>query len=88
MNDDRGENESRTLANGEIVHLVKSPGEKWKIRLYEYRHNAVLGVGGLVFEYLESLPSAWKNQEFESADAAEAFVQDQIEQKTIPRNCK
>ena len=38
MTDEVGQNESRTLAGGEIVYLVKEPGAKWKIRFYECRY--------------------------------------------------
>ena len=87
MTDDTGQNESRTLVGGEIVHLVKDPGADWQIRFYECRHHVRLaGSDGMVFEYLEGLPEEWKNREFESADAAAAFVQDEIDQGKVPRN--
>lgn len=86
MNEDTGKNESRTLATGEVIHLAKAPSAKWKIILYEHSHKVrMAGSSGLVFGYCEGLPCAWKNQEFESADAAEAFVQEQVEQKKNPR---
>ena len=87
MTNDTGRNESRTLVGGEIVHLLKKPGAKWQIRFYECRHHVRLaGLGGRVFEYLEGLPQDWKDREFESADAAVAFVQEEISQGKVPRN--
>ena len=87
MGDDAGENESRTLRAGEIVYLVKDPGAKWKIRCYECRHHVRIGqLGGMVFEYLEGLPQEWKNREFDSADEAAGFVQEEINQGRVPRN--
>ena len=87
MTKDTGPNESRTLIGGEIVHLVKAPGAMWQIRFYECRHNVRLtGVGGMVFEYLEGIPQDWKDKKFESAGAATAFVQEEINQGKVPRN--
>ena len=87
MTDDAGQNESRTLPGGEIVHLVKDPGAKWKIRFYECRHHVrIAQSGGRVFEYLEGLPQDWKNREFDSADEAASFVQEEISQGRVPRN--
>lgn len=89
MTADVGQNESHTLANGEIVHLVKHPEAKWQIRFYECRHRVrIAGAGGMVFEYLEGLPEDWKSREFDSADAATAFVQEEITQGKVPRNSK
>ena len=87
MTDDVGRNESRTLVGGEIVHLVKEAGGQWYIRFYECRHRVRLaGSVGMMFEYLEGLPQDWKAREFESADDAEAFVQEEINQGKVPRN--
>lgn len=87
MTDDAGKNESRILVGGEQVHLVKDPGLKWKIRFYECRHHVrIAGSGGKVFDYLEGLPEDWKNREFESADEAAAFVQEEITLGNVPRN--
>jgi len=87
MTDDPGRNESRTLVGGEIVHLVKEPRGKWHIRFYECRHHVRLADSvGMKFEYLEGLPRDWKAREFESADDAEAFVQEEIKQGKVPRN--
>jgi hypothetical protein len=86
---DKGKNKSQTLPSGEIVHLVKEPGMKWKIRFYECRHHVrIAEAGGLVFEYLEGLPQDWKNREFESVDDAVAFVQQEISEDKVPRNSK
>ena len=88
MGNDIGRNESRTLTGGEIVYLIKHPDSKWTIRSYECRHNVHLGLsfGGLVFEYLQGLPKEWKNREFESVDAAIAFVQREVTENKVPHN--
>lgn len=80
MANQTGENESRTLSGGEIVHLVKEPGRKWKIRDYECRHNVrfVGPLGGLIFEYLQGLPRDWKDREFDTFDEAANFAQQEI----------
>jgi hypothetical protein len=86
MNASAGQNESHTLTNGEIVHLVKEPAAKWRIRLYECRQRVRIGGRGLVFECFSGLPEDWKSKDFESADDASAFVQEQIKQGKVPRN--
>jgi hypothetical protein len=89
MTNNAGHNESRTLVDGEIVHLVQHPGAKWKIRFYECRHHVrIAGSGGKEFVFLEVLPKDWKDREFDSADAAAAFVQEQIKQGAVPKNSK
>lgn len=90
MTTEPGQNESRTLEGGEIVYLVKDPGAKCKIRLYECHQNAHFTneAGGLVFKNLEGLPKDWKNREFESTDDAIAFVQQEIKDDKVPRNLK
>ncbi len=85
MIDDIGQNESRTFQDGEIVHLVKDPGAKWRIRSYEFHHGLV---GGLVFRHLQGLPENWEDREFETADQAEKFVQQQIQNGKVPANRK
>ena len=82
MANQTGKNESRTLSGGEIVHLVKEPGRKWKIRYYECRHN----VRGLVFEHLQDLPKNWKDREFDTSDEAANFVQQEIQDGKVPAN--
>lgn len=86
MTDDTGQNESRTLAGGEEVHLVKEPGAKWKIRFYECQHHVSIAGSGMVFDHLKGLPEDWKSREFESADIATEFVQEEINQGKVPRN--
>ena len=82
MTNQTGKNDSRTLKGGEIVHLVKEPSRKWKIRNYECRQNVriVAPSGGLVFEYLEGLPKNWKDKEFDICDEAADFIQ---QEKTL-----
>ncbi|MCD6298089.1 MAG: hypothetical protein J7M30_13140 [Deltaproteobacteria bacterium] len=88
MNDQTGKNESRILAGGEIVHLVKEPDAEWRIRFYECRHNVRLAgaTGDLVFEYLEGLPQDWKDREFETPDEAAKFAQQEIRDSKVPAN--
>jgi len=84
MTDDVGQNESRTLKGDEIVHLVKDPGAKWRIRLYECRHGVV--AGGCTFAFLEGLPQEWRTREFETADEAAEFAQQEIQDGKVPAN--
>jgi len=88
MGNRTGKNESRTLLGGEIVHLVKEPSRKWKIRYYECRHDVrfVGPLGGLVFEYLQGLPKDWKDREFDTSDEAANFVQREIQDGKVPGN--
>ena len=88
MTTEPGQNESRTLEGGEIVYLVKDPGAKWKIRSYECHQNVKNKAGGRVYEEMYGLPEDWKNREFESADDAIAFVQQEIKDGRVPRNYK
>ena len=84
MTNDVGRNESRTLNGGEIVHLVKDPGAKWRIRFYECRHGVM--AGGLIFAYLQGLPQEWEAREFETDDEAAEFVQQEIKDGRVPAN--
>lgn len=87
MTEDGGKNESRTLSSGEIVHLAKYPGGKWKIRFYECRHHVrIAEADSIIFEYLEGLPQDWKSMEFESVDDAVAFIHQEIRRGKVPRN--
>jgi hypothetical protein len=88
MANQTGENESRTLSGGEIVHLVKEPGRKWKIRFYECHHRPCLvgPSGALFFAYLECLPENWKDREFDTSDEAANFVQQEIRDGKVPAN--
>jgi len=88
MGNQTGKNESRTLSGGEIVHLVKEPGHKWKIRYYECRHKVrfVGPSGATVFEYLEALPEDWKDRKFDTSDEAANFVQKEIQDGKVPAN--
>ena len=88
MSDRVGENESRTLKGGEILHLRREPGRKWTVVSYEW-HQKVrydIGAGGLMFEFKQGLPQEWKNREFGSAADAAAFVQAQIDSGDAPAN--
>jgi len=84
MADESGQNDSRTLSGGEIVYLVKEPGAKWRIRSYECGQG--VAAGGLLFVWMQGLPAEWKDLEFDDADAAAGFAQDQINQGKVPRN--
>lgn len=84
--DEKGANEARTLKGGEVVGLVQEPGAKWRIRYYEFaqRVRYDLQAGGLVLAWMQGIPNDWRELEFESADEAEAFVQDQIGEGKVP----
>jgi len=88
MPEEEGKNESRKLAGGEIVYLLKEPGANWQIRSYECRQNVSFSnaAGGFFFEWLQCLPQDWKDREFESVDNAIEFVKHQIEEEKVPRN--
>jgi len=88
MTNQTGGNESRTLSNGEVVHLVKEPGSKWKIRDYECRHKPffVISSGTLFFAHLSGLPEYWKDKEFDTSDEAAKFVQQEIRDGKVPAN--
>ena len=84
MSEDTGRNESRTLQGGEIVYLVKDPGAKWRIRSYECRQG--VAAGGFLFVWLQGLPEDWKDREFEVADQAAEFAQQEIQSGRVPSN--
>ena len=84
MTDDVGRNESRTLKGGEIVYLVKDPGAKWRIRSYECRQG--VAAGGRIFVSPKGLPHEWEAREFETADEAEEFAQQEIQDGKVPAN--
>jgi hypothetical protein len=86
MDKEGGANDSRELAGGEIVYLVKDVGVKWQISSYECRQNVIGGGGGLVFEWLQGLPQDWRDREFDSVEDAVAFVQHRIKEGKVPRN--
>lgn len=68
-----GKNETRTLQNGEIVSLVRRPGEKWRISNYETQ----LYKGG-VLEWKPEVPEHWRSRVFESSDDAFSYVEQEI----------
>lgn len=84
MTDDVGQNESRTLKGDEIVYLVKNPGAKWRIRSYECHHGVAAGT--LIFVWLEDLPQEWEAREFDTADEAAEFAQQEIQDGKVPAN--
>lgn len=88
MADQTGKNESLTLSGGEIVHLIKEPGRKWKIRYYECRHKVcIVGPSGnMFFKYLEGLPENWNDKEFDTSDEAANFVESEIREAKVPAN--
>jgi hypothetical protein len=88
MPKEEGKNESRKLAGGEIVYLLKEPGANWQIRSYECRQNVIFinAAEGFFFEWLQGLPKDWKGREFDSVDSAIEFVKQQIKEEKVPRN--
>ena len=88
MTDDSGANESRTLKGGEIIYLLRKPDRKWNIRRYECHQRIKYDLvgGGLIFEFKQGLPQEWRELEFETADDAVAFMQEQIDNGKAPAN--
>jgi hypothetical protein len=83
-----GQNANRKLPGGEIVALVKPPGEQWRISYYEY-HQRVrfdVAVGGNVLEWRTKVPDDWKDRRFDSAEEAFAFVEQEISAGRAPSN--
>ena len=81
---ENGKQESRQLQGGEIVYLVKDPGQKWRISSYECRQGVT--AGSLVFRWLQGLPQDWKDLEFDTVDDAAEFAQQQISSRKVPAN--
>lgn len=81
MDESNGRNEAHTLRGGEIVGVVKPPGEAWQIHYFEFSHRVRYDfqIGGVVLDWLEGVPQDWKEREFASADEALAFVQGEID---------
>ena len=81
MVESEGRNLAITLRNGEIVGLVKPPGEFWRISYFEFSHRVRFDfqVGGMVLEWLQGVPQDWRDQVFDSAEKAAAFVQREID---------
>ncbi len=84
MMPENGKHESCQLKRGEIVYLVKDPGQKWRISSYECRQNVT--AGGLVFRWLQGLPQDWVDLEFDTAEDASEFAQQQIIIGNVPAN--
>ena len=68
-----GKNETRKLQNGEIVSLVRRPGEKWRITSYETQ----LHKGGFL-EWNSEVPEHWRSRVFESPNDAFSYVEQEI----------
>lgn len=82
-----GRNESRTLKNGEIVALVRPPGEKWRISYYErQRVRYDSAAGGNVLEWSKKVPDQWKGLLFGTAEEAFAFIEQEIAVGKVPGN--
>lgn len=81
MEQSDGRNEARTLRGGEIVGLVKPPGDAWQIHYFEFaqRIRYDFQVGGVVLDWFEGVPHDWKDRRFDSADQAASFVQGEID---------
>jgi hypothetical protein len=73
--------DSRILASGEEVHLLKMRGKKWTISSYDWSW-----LDGMVLQnprvFAEKV--GWNTMEFETADAAYAFVEKQIKKGKVP----
>ena len=84
MEADTGKNELRTLVGGEVVYLLKAPGEKWRIRMYDVWEG--IRSDGKVFQWVDGLPAGWRNREFDTGDDAVSFAQEEIDKGRVPRN--
>jgi hypothetical protein len=76
-----GRNESRKLDSGEIIYLVKDPGDSWRIDSFEWGHGIYFSqaAGGFRLAYRHGIPSYWKNRKFDAPEDAIGFVQKQID---------
>ena len=81
---DQGANGPVRVENGGTVHVYRPPFEKWRIRFYERGGCAVFRGRARMFEWLEAMPEVWKKLEFDTAQAAAAFVQQQVTGFRVP----
>lgn len=58
-----GRSDARTLRGGEIVGMTKPPNEEWQIRYFEssQRVRYDIQAQGFVLEWLQGVPSEWRN---------------------------
>ena len=80
-----GGHDSRVLEHGEIVHLAKPPGRKWRIKKYEW--SRVESSDGDIGPHASTVFGervGWEALEFDTPDDAYAFVADQIRQNRVP----
>ena len=81
MRNHTGAHDSRDLQTGETVHLVRHPGGKWRISSYDWSWT-----NGLMLwtarVYAQTL--AWDNLDFDTIDAAYAFVEEQLRDGKAP----
>ena len=88
-----GRSEAPTLRGGQILGLVRPPGEKWEITYFEHSHAVRTARGELVrdsvmasffrgerpvLEWDTSMPPHWPEMRFDSADDAVSFVESEI----------
>lgn len=81
MTDFEGRNESRTLRGGEILGLVKPPGQAWQIHYFEFAHRVRYDfkIGGIVLDWFQGVPQDWNDRSFASAEEAVSSVQEEID---------
>ena len=81
MTSNTGAHESRDLETGETVHLVRQPGSKWRISSYDWSWtNGLMLWTAQVF----AQKLGWENLEFDTPDAASAFLEQQLKEGKIP----
>ena len=83
------ESETRTLKGGQLLNLVRSPGEKWRINSLDHYGapdnfgETVSGPKGVMRTVVGvltrcDLPEEWAKMRFDSVDEAVAFVEGEI----------
>jgi hypothetical protein len=85
MTSHTGAHDSRTLDTGETVHVVKHPGGKWRISSYDWSWtNGLMLWTATVF----AQTLAWENMDFDTADDANRFVEQQLKDGKAPSKAR
>lgn len=83
---DEGGHDSRLLKSGEEVHLIKAPKKKWAISSYDWSWFANDSDGlALMTAQVFAQKVGWEKLEFDTAEDAYAFVEQQIKTGKVPR---
>jgi hypothetical protein len=81
MNNDKGAHDSHDLPTGESVHLVRHPRGKWQVSSYDWS-----STDGLMLLTVQVFAQTlgWENLDFDSADDAYTFVEQQLRDGKAP----